>query len=229
MNSLLEYLFHFLTRERFKFRNTSYSQEGEDLFLTKYFAKVKTGYFIDVGAHHPKKLSNTYKFYLQGWRGLNIDAMPRSMEAFNRVRPGDKNIEIGIGRSEDIMTYFSFSEPALNTFSKDEAVKKSASGQYKIIEEYDIGVRPLAAVLDEHWLHDHIDFMSIDVEGLDLEVLQTNNWDLYRPRLILVEDLERSGLLNLAENSLVKYMNQVGYLPIGRTYSTLFFENNTND
>ena len=77
----------------------SYSQEGEDLVLARYFAKSSLIY-VDVGAHHPTRYSNTYLFYSQGWRGINIDAMPGSMDAFRRDRPRDINIEALVSTSK---------------------------------------------------------------------------------------------------------------------------------
>jgi len=67
----------------------SYSQEGEDMILRRLFEKQLTGFYVDVGAHHPKRFSNTYFFYKQGWHGINIDAMPGSMKLFEKIRPRD--------------------------------------------------------------------------------------------------------------------------------------------
>ena len=63
------------------FGSLCYSQEGEDMILGKIFSGQKHGFYVDVGAHHPLRFSNTYLFYLKGWRGINIDAMPGSMVA----------------------------------------------------------------------------------------------------------------------------------------------------
>ena len=96
----------------------SYSQEGEDLILKRLFDGQKKGLYVDVGAHHPKRFSNTYLFYKMGWRGINIDAMPGSMEKFKEVRPEDINIEAAISDKDELLTYYIFNESALNTFSK---------------------------------------------------------------------------------------------------------------
>lgn len=79
-----------------RFHTKSYSQEGEDLLLSRIFGDKKDGFYIDVGAHHPFRFSNTYLLYKRGWRGINIDAMPGSMKLFNRFRPRDINIECGV-------------------------------------------------------------------------------------------------------------------------------------
>jgi hypothetical protein len=123
------------------------------------------------------------------------------------------------------MPFFIFNEPALNTFSRQEAMLKNGMENHLIVKEHKVKIRPLSDILDEYWNLESLDFMSVDVEGLDLEVLRSNNWELYRPTIVLVEDLERKSLFEIADNELVTYMKNVGYCPIGRTYSTLFFEN----
>ena len=79
-----------------RYSNISYSLQGEDMVLKELFADKNQGFYVDVGAHHPFRFSNTYLFYKKGWRGINIDAMPRSMELFDKFRPRDINIECGV-------------------------------------------------------------------------------------------------------------------------------------
>src|SRR5262249_32770188 len=76
-----------------EFATKSYSQEGEDMILNRIFGEKKSGFYVDVGAYHPKRFSNTYFFYKKGWRGINIDAMPGSMKPFNAKRNRDINVE----------------------------------------------------------------------------------------------------------------------------------------
>jgi len=83
-----------------KFKRISYSQEGEDLILERFFEGMNTGFYVDVGAFHPKRFSNTYIFYKKGWHGINIDARPGSMKLFNFVRPRDINLEIPISNEK---------------------------------------------------------------------------------------------------------------------------------
>lgn len=205
--------------------NTSYSQEGEDLILKRFFEGKNNGFYVDVGAHHPKRFSNTYMFYLKGWHGINIDAMPGIMQKFNEQRPHDINVEAGVSFEKDELTYYMFNEPALNTFSKKEAKKKDGLRDFKIIAEKKIQTLPLSSVLKTHLPKDiQIDFISIDVEGLDLQVLKSNNWELYRPKMILVEDLKKHSLIELEDQSLVyKFLFSKHYQLVAKTYNTLFF------
>ncbi|NDY83475.1 FkbM family methyltransferase [Orrella sp. NBD-18] len=200
-----------------------YAQDGEDLVLARLLENNEKGFYIDIGAHHPTRFSNTYLFYLRGWSGINVDAQPESMDVFKKHRPRDINIECGIGLSKGEENYYQFNEPALNTFDQEEAKIKSVS-PYKIINVVKVEVRRLEEILDIHLSPSQsIDFMSIDVEGKDLEVLQSNNWLKYRPKYILAETL-RTNIDKISECPLSMYLSSVGYDPICKVYNTIFFE-----
>ncbi len=203
--------------------NVSYSQEGEDLILSRIFGRKKDGFFVDVGAHHPKKYSNTYKFYREGWHGINIDAMPGSMRLFEKLRPNDINIEAGIARATGELTYSIFNEPALNTFNEEEANRKNGLNGYRIVEQKKVRVYPLSDILDKHLKPgDTIDFLSIDVEGLDFDVLQSNNWEKYRPNIVLVEELRKPS--GERETQGTEFLLANGYRLFAQTYNTLIFK-----
>jgi FkbM family methyltransferase len=203
---------------------SSYSQEGEDMVLERFFEGRKTGFFIDIGAHHPTRFSNTYHFYKKGWHGLNIDATPGSMIPFNTIRPRDKNIEMGVSSKEGEMTYFLFDEPALNTFNEERANFLTTTTNFKLAKKIPVKVSTLKTILDQHLEKgQHIDFLTIDVEGLDYEILASNDWDKYRPEMVLAEDLHGS-LENLAQSKLYNLMRQNNYEAVGRTLNTFFFQ-----
>jgi hypothetical protein len=107
----------------------SYAQEGEVLILARILGSMKTttGFFVDIGAHHPVRFSNTFYFYRRGWSGINVDALPGTRKLFRRMRPRDTTIECGVGLEESKLKYFSFNEPALNTFLEQETNKKNVS------------------------------------------------------------------------------------------------------
>ena len=210
-------------KEELEFMNLSYSQEGEDLILQRIFGDKKDGFFVDVGAHHPKRFSNTYLFYKKGWTGINSDPMPGIMKTFNEIRPRDTNLEIGISSKEGELTYHIFNEPALNTFSKTEAEKKDGLRSYKIIKEKKRNVQRLDYILDKYLPENQkIDFLSVDVEGLDMQVLQSNNWEKYRPKIVLAEALENT-IESLMTSELKTFMNSINYSLFAKTFNTLFF------
>jgi FkbM family methyltransferase len=199
-----------------------YGQDGEDLILDRLLDRQAAGFYIDVGAHHPVRFSNTYLFYQRGWRGINIDAMPGSMQKFERFRPRDINIECGVGGSAGKLNFYRFNEPALNTFDATEAQHKNKP-PYQLLDTVKVTVERLDTLLARHLPpKQQIDFLSIDVEGKDCEVLQSNDWQHYRPRFILAETL-RTDMLSLGECPVVQFMLSVGYCPVAKAYNTSFF------
>lgn len=203
----------------------SYSQEGEDMILRRIFQERTDGFYVDVGAYHPKHLSNTYYFYRRGWCGINIDAMPGSMELFRQMRTRDINIEAAIAIDNLERSFYIFNGRALNTLDVQLAAQRT-NGEIHVVETRKVKTRRLDDILTE-WLPAgrQIQFMSIDVEGFDLEVLKSNNWSLFRPELILVEawDLD---LTKSETHPLVKYLAQQNYALTGKAYSTAFFKDN---
>ncbi len=200
----------------------SYSQEGEDLILLRYFEGKRRGFYVDVGAHHPLRFSNTHVFYEQGWSGLNIDAMPGSMEPFRKVRPRDINLEVAVAAEPGELTYFMFEEPAVNTLDPNVSAERVRSGN-KLLKRCSVRAERFATILERHLpAGQAIDFLSIDVEGLDYEVLASNDWSRFRPEMILVEcyGSERGELLG---GSAAQLLAEHGYEYFAKTVNTVFF------
>lgn len=216
-------------KESLIFSNLSYSQEGEDILLKRIFGNKENGFYIDIGAHHPKRFSNTYLFYQKGWTGINIDPISGIMEEFNKIRPRDINLEIGISKEEQVLTYYIFNEPALNTFNCEEAKLKDGinDGQFYIVDKKEIKTYPLAKILEKHIEScQEIDFLTIDVEGLDLEVLKSNDWTRYKPRYILMEELRTTVENIMNESEIYSYLKQFDYTLMGRTFNTSIYKKN---
>ena len=204
----------------------SYSQEGEDMILRRFFENKSSGFYIDVGAHHPKRFSNTYFFYKKGWQGVNIDAMPNSMKLFNRFRPRDTNIEKPVSAKKQILTYYAFNEPALNGFSKEMSDERNGKGSYYVTFTKDIETVTLEDILDENLKFGQlIDFLSIDVEGLDFDVLKSNNFEKYRPKVILIEILG-SRFDEIQNDDIYKFLKQLDYEMCAKTINTVLFMDN---
>jgi FkbM family methyltransferase len=206
--------------------HTSYSQEGEDMVLRSFYEGKKKykGFYVDVGAHHPYRFSNTLFFYKKGWKGINIEPTPGAIKAFNVFRRRDVNLNIGISSKIDKLLFYCFNEPALNGFSKELSEERdSASKKYKIIKKIEVETYPLSDVLDKYLrANQQIDFLTIDVEGLDLQVLKSNNWAKYKPAYILVED--RIDFTNLTGSEVYSYLQEQGYQLVAKTMRTLFFK-----
>ena len=222
LKNFLKRIYYFLTWNQWIV--SSYSQEGEDVVLQRIFGNYKTGFYVDVGAHHPKRFSNTFLLYQNGWEGINIDPLPGSMELFNKFRPRDINIEEGVAEKEETLDYYVFNEPALNSFSKELSEKRGKTQDaYFIKDIIKIEVKPLSKILDKHLSNKKIDFLNIDVEGFDLAVLKSNDWSLYRPKFVLVEILE-SSLHNLEKDPIFQLMKEKNYDIFSKQVNTVFFK-----
>jgi FkbM family methyltransferase len=195
---------------------TSYSQMGEDLVISEYFKGQFHGIYVDIGAFHPKKYSNTHLLSRRGWTGINIEPNPEQYKVFPNARPKDINLNFGIGPYKGHLPYYSFNHPAVNTFNHHLAQIWNEKKNFHLKETLSIPIFPLSDVLAEYLpkLSDKrvIDVMTIDVEGMDLDVLKSNDWDKYSPTLLLVEDGEAlGGKWHIDESQIYKYVLSKGY------------------
>ena len=163
----------------------SYSQYGEDLVLDKLLANKQSGVYVDIGANDPNILSNTKKFYLKGWRGVNVEPDSTNFQKLLIHRSNDKNLNLGAGPYGELI-FYKLSADTLSTFSEQTALEAEKSG-YKIISKTKIAVKPLKDIIEETLGNTQIDFLSLDVEGFEVSVLKTNDWSRFRPSLIVVE------------------------------------------
>ncbi len=215
---------NFLADYRNRLMSPSYSQEGEDMILRRIFQGQDTGFYVDIGAHHPKRYSNTCIFYLQGWRGINIDPAPGTVHTFAASRPRDITLELAIAASRKPLTYFMFNEPALNGFSDELSRNRDGKRQFKIISQKQIETVTLAETLDRHLpANQRIDFLTVDVEGLDFDVLMSNDWSRYQPTIILAEDLAAVSGIPSGGTPLTQFLAERGYVVYAKTVNTLFF------
>ena len=97
---------------------SNYGQMDEDKVISGLFNNKKTGFFVDIGANHPYKINNTYKFYLKGWRGINIEPISENVKLLKKYRPKDKTLQIGISDKRGFLTFYQFNDHVLSTFSK---------------------------------------------------------------------------------------------------------------
>ena len=201
----------------------SYSQEGEDLILLRMFESNRPGFFIDVGAHHPQRFSNTFLFYRRGWRGINIDPSPEAIALFNAERPRDINLALGVSDEPGTLTYFVFDDPALNTFDEKLARERERTTAYRVTGTRQVQVARLDELLARHLPPGQsIDFMSVDAEGYDFNVVRSNDWSRFRPRYLLVECLA-SSLTSIAEQPMHKSLEDRRYRLFAKTVNTLFY------
>jgi FkbM family methyltransferase len=201
-----------LRSDHFPSHHLSHSQFGEDMALRAIFGDHRrNGTYVDIGAHHPVYYSNTYYFYRRGWRGLNVDAMPGSMDAFRALRPRDRNLECCLaGAPGRTVTLYMFPQAALNTIDADRAHRLQSEAGERLVGTRRLATVTLAGLLDEYWIGGEIDLLTIDVEGLDEEILRSNDWARHRP-FVLVFERHGLSLDRLERDSLVSYLRDRGY------------------
>lgn len=164
----------------------SYSQRREDLIIDRLLGYKKKGFYVDVGAYDPNRFSNTKRFYDRGWRGINIEPSKNNYLKFKKHREDDINLNIGVASEEGKLTFFSIIPDTLSTFSVEEAKRYQEQG-FELDSKKHIEVECLEGILDKYAENKQIDFMSIDTEGYDMEILKSNNWSKYRPKIICIE------------------------------------------
>jgi FkbM family methyltransferase len=205
----------------------TYSQEGEDRLLARLLEGAPPGFYVDVGAHDPFRFSNTACLYRAGWRGIAIDARPGFAETHRRARPRDVALEIGVAGKAQELEFFIFNDGALNTFSAERAAMLEQTTTYRVIRRQRVACLPLWTIFDQYLPNGMaIDVLSVDVEGLDLEVLQSSDWARFRPHLVVAEDLGITALEEVSDSPIAMYMKRQGYTAIAKTVISLFFRRN---
>ena len=205
------------------FLQRTYSQEGEELIVRRFFGGRHHGFYVDVGAHEPRRYLNTHFLHQDGWRGIAIEPNPACAARFAKERPHDVCVNVGIGAGSGSLTYHMFEAWELNTFDPTLATRRESEG-HPVQQTRLIPVRPLAGVLEATVPPGTvIDLMTIDVEGFDMDVLRTNCWKRFAPRLLLVEMFEKD-LRRVLETELARFLMDLGYVPVAKTFNTLFFQ-----
>lgn len=208
------------------FQVRSYSQDGEDIFLKDYFSKRKSGFFVDVGAHHPYRFSTTFHLYRSGWNGINIDGTPGVMKVFRKYRPRDINIEAAVSLEKGAGEFYCFSESALNGFLTEEQLEERKRSGFEPFAIKEVEYYPLREILEKNVPNNtKICYMNIDVEGLEYEVLESNDWEKFKPELISVELIARS-VEEAMSHRVSLFLNELGYRMIYKNLRTAIFEYN---
>ena len=221
---LLYYLFY---RPKIFFPKKSYSLFQEDLFIKEYFKKKTKGFFIDVGSYHPLDGNNTHLLYKNGWQGINFDINSYSIKLFEFLRKRDINIHSGISKKKSKLTMFYRKEiNMLNTLDEKIAKIHFKNGYNK----KDIQVNTLNFFISKHLKKlKKIDFINIDVEGAELDVLKSLNFKHYQPQLICIEihNIKKMYDTNynyLKTNSIYNYLVNRKYRIVWQNKYSFIFE-----
>jgi len=162
----------------------SYSANFEDVLLRRIFGNAFDGFFVDVGAAHPVMENDLYALYCQGWSGVNVEPNAAWFADIQRLRPRDRNLNIALSDREEERIYYEVVDTGLSTLDAGEAARCREQG-WQVIE-HRLQTRTLASILDEQ-PPARFDVLKVDVEGFEERVLLGNDWERFRPSLILVE------------------------------------------
>ena len=181
----LHILHNIYIKHKFFIKKKSYSFDGEDLIVEKYFKEKPPGVYIDVGCHNPIYLNNTFLLHKKKWKGINIDTSQFSINLFNYMRPNDLNYNCAISNNnEDVKLYFQKEFSLLSTIQIDHA-EKFMQGT---IKEKTIKAFTLDEIISKSiYKNSKIDFLDIDIEGADLKALEGLSFDKFEPELICIE------------------------------------------
>lgn len=205
----------------------SYSQSGEDLIIAFIFQamRIENPSYLDIGAHHPSYLSNTYLFYRRGSKGVCIEADPSLCEVFPLARPKDISLNVGIGDAVSKgEKFYIMSSPSLNTFSREEAERYESLGSHRIQKILDVPITTVHQVIEKYFWGQSPNLISIDVEGLDLKILESIDFSRYRPQVVCVETLTYSESRQETKISeIIRHMEANGYFVYADTYINTIF------
>ncbi len=181
--------------------------------------------YLDIGAHDAIHLSNTYLFYRRGSRGVLVEPDPTLHAALHRKRPRDVCLNVGASTNDsDSANFFIMSTPTLNTFSETEAKRYAAMGTHRIDRVLPVRLVSLQHLIDNHFGGNAPTFLSIDIEGLDYEVLKSLNLQRHRPAVVCVETLTYSETRTETKDPrIAEHMLKNDYFVYGDTYINTIF------
>jgi len=194
------------------FPNKHFAQFGEDILVSTIFRNIKKGFYVDIGAYHPFKGSLTYNLYKKGWQGVNIDLSKESIELFQIARPSDTNINCAIS-SENKETFYYENSP----INQQNSLIKQSDNQKKI----SINSYKLETILKKNGFQ-KVDYINIDTEGNEIEILRSVDFEKVKPILITLED--NSFIIDSEQKvEKIKFMKENNYELINIIGVTLFF------
>jgi FkbM family methyltransferase len=207
------YYFYNIYIRNYKFLNNG-SQFGEEKFILSFFNKSYKGKFVDIGCFHPTRHNNTFTMYKNGWSGINIDLNPLTIDLFNFIRSKDININAAISDNEENKTLYFVDE--LNTqntleFNHISFLKNHHNLKEEEISRQTIKTRRLDKILDSYNFND-IDFMNIDVEGHELNILNSIDFLKYKIKFICIEMINHNDQAKIINKKLNEILERNGYI-----------------
>src|SRR6266404_2897420 len=163
----------------------TYAQNFEDVMLHRVFSGTKNGFYIDVGAWHPDLDSVTKHFYQRGWSGINIEPSRAYFKILTKRRGRDTNLNVAVGTAPGDLDFVEVAGSGISSLRQDAISHAKRHGFAS--RRYRVPVITLQSVFEQYCRDKDVSFMKIDVEGSESDVIESLNWKLYRPILVVVE------------------------------------------
>lgn len=215
-----------MNTEAYRFRRGSYSQSGEDLIVQFIFDAIgiKRPSYIDIGAHHPFYLNNTAIFYELGSHGVNVEPDPALFLSFERHRKRDINLNCGVSGVAQTRDFYVMSVPTTNTFSKQEADRLVAESNLSIVKTIPVELKPVPTIIAEYCNNVFPDFLNLDIEGLDEEVIASIDFKSSIPTVICLETISYSETGRGEKNEkVISLLKERGYMVYADTFINTIF------
>ncbi|MEW6665500.1 MAG: FkbM family methyltransferase [Thermodesulfobacteriota bacterium] len=204
----------------------SFSQAGEDLIVSGVMKSLRISqpYYLDIGAHHPTTMNNTYLFYLKGSRGVCVEPDPDMFSCLRSKRGKDVCLNFGIGpENRSSADFYVMTTKSLSTFSKADAERYQTYGNQRILQVIQIPIISINDLLQQY-LKKCPDFVSLDVEGLEPHILRSLDLSRYRPPVFCIETLTYTEDKSEQKlTNIIDYMRESSYMPYADTYVNTIF------
>jgi len=218
-----------ILKRKYQSKKISYSLSSVDLIVDYIFKYKNDGLYIDVGCQHPISNNNTYILYKKGWNGINIDLDKKNIDLFNISRPDDTNINIAVSdKSGNVNLFYYHDGSPINTINSQNAdYQKNKFKKIKLIKSENLN-----KILANINFNKKVDYLNIDVEGHELNVLKGFNILKYRPSIISIEyldyemkqlELKNNNLENIINSNIYKYLIQNEYFFVNWVHGDLIF------
>ena len=211
-NKLFYYFYKLLKIYRNKKPSLHFAEFGEDIFVNRILKHIKYGKYVDVGCYHPYKGSLTAILYNKNWDGINIDISKTSIDLFNIVRKRDMNLNVAISNFDGEISYYENSP-----INQQNSLTKKNNEQNKI----KIKCQTLNSIFEKNFIK-KFDFLNIDVEGSELEVIEGIDLLKYHPSLITIEN-NNLLLEDYLTDNVYKKLTSSDYVFINKIGVTNFF------
>lgn len=164
----------------------SHAQNYEDVMLWRTLQHVEQGFYVDIGAAWPEIDSITHAFYIRGWRGVNVEPNPALHKLLDNDRREDLNLQVAVGDMDGSLPISILSNPGLSTLDPEIALEHCASGMKRDV--FEVAVVTLNTLWREYIKPaQNVHFLKLDVEGLEAQIINTADWGVIRPWIVVVE------------------------------------------